>query len=146
MFNRCARMQIFYVQHMHTHVQTNVCKPMEADCSIKRNHMRKEWKLKWAEGGLEQIEGRLKEIETAWGGGRGGLSWDNIWLCVVNFFPGSFLLRKMHLSVHKGINSSPSLNSSIYNYAAEHTRRAVSIFCLNHVVLGSCLFFFIPNA
>lgn len=43
----------------------------------------------------------------------------------------------MHLSVHNGINSSPCFKSSAHNCAAELTRRAVSIFCLYHVVLGS---------
>lgn len=75
----CPERTCLHVQYMYTHVYRHICcTPSDAGCNIKGNHMRKERTSQRAEGGLEQIEGVLKEIGRALEGGRGGLSWDNI--------------------------------------------------------------------
>lgn len=62
-------------------------------------------------------------------------------LCAGNFFLGSFSLRKHIYLCIKESTVVPVSTQTHKNRAAEPTRRAVSIFCMYHVVLGSCLFF-----
>lgn len=66
-------------------------------------------------------------------------------LCARLVLPQIFLTKKTHFSVQKWIHSCLHFNSNTQNLTAESTHRAVSIFCLYHVVLGSYLVFFSSN-
>lgn len=64
-------MQIFYVQYMHTHIYRQMCVHQWRQ-TVALKEIIRERNKSYSEQRLEQIEGRLKEIETAWEGGRGG--------------------------------------------------------------------------
>lgn len=107
--------------------------PNDAFKTSHERGMKGKWQCE--EGGLKQIEGRLRETRRALEGGRGGSSQDGfIMLCVCRyitkppimcrkFLPHLVFTKETHLPVHEWINSS------LCFVLLNHGRGSVFIFC-----------------